>query len=129
MSKLLTQNLRTLHKIGAAVAASLDLEQVLTQVVEAAVSITKAEEGVLFLLDKATNELFARAQKSHTKSTAQTLRTMSRDSVVSLAIERGVAIRLGGEEIKLATGYLAKSLLCIPLISRGHTLGAICVYN
>src|SRR3989338_1183390 len=51
------QELETLISVGRNVTAVLDLDQVLQNVVEAAVSLTSAEEGSLLLLDEHTSEL------------------------------------------------------------------------
>ena len=46
------RELNTLHEIARAVTSVLDLESVLNRIVEAAVFLTNAEEGFLFLVDE-----------------------------------------------------------------------------
>ena len=53
-AKAMAEKLRILHTLGMAIASAMDLEQVLTRIVEAAVFITEAEEGSLLLLDEET---------------------------------------------------------------------------
>ena len=55
-AKAMAEKLRILHTLGMAIASAMDLEQVLTRIVEAAVFITEAEEGSLLLLDEETDE-------------------------------------------------------------------------
>ncbi len=75
------QELNTLYSIGRSVTSRLDLEVVLTRVVEAAVFLTRAEEGLLLLLDPKTGELILRAAKTWTRSmranSASPCRTLS----------------------------------------------------
>ena len=58
------QELNVLYGVGKSVASSLDLEEVLHRVVEAAVYVVGAEEGSLMLLDEDAGELYTRASKS-----------------------------------------------------------------
>jgi class 3 adenylate cyclase/DNA-binding response OmpR family regulator len=55
--ELRVRDLNALHGIGRSVTALLDHEGLLTRVVEAALYITGAEEGVLFLIDEAKRQL------------------------------------------------------------------------
>jgi two-component system NtrC family sensor kinase len=48
------QELNTIYTIGRAVTSLLDLDKVLNRVVEAAVYVANAEEGLLLLLDRRT---------------------------------------------------------------------------
>jgi GAF domain-containing protein len=76
--KLRAKKLQALHSIGTAIASALDLEAVLTRIVEAAVFITDAEQGSLLLLDEQTKALNLRAQKSTPAGSASAPRTASR---------------------------------------------------
>ena len=49
--------LETLGKVGRSVTASLDLDEILKLVVDAAVDVTGAEEGSLLILDERSGEL------------------------------------------------------------------------
>lgn len=125
----LIEKLYTLHRINAAIASELDLDKVLSRIVDAAIYLTRAEEATIFLLDKSTNALYVRAQKGAGEPHAHLLRVRGSDSVVVAVFSEGKALRLGGNAIKVATGYLAKSMLGVPLVARGHKLGALSVIN
>ena len=71
------KELETLTSIGRNVTAVLELDQVLAKVVEAAVSVTHAEEGSLLLLDEQTHELTMRASKNFEDSFVRTFRLRS----------------------------------------------------
>ena len=56
--------LEALQRVGRSVTALLDLDNVLTVVVDSAVELTGAEEGSLLLLDETTGELYMRAARN-----------------------------------------------------------------
>ena len=58
--------LEALQQVGRTVSAQLDLDSVLQAVVEAAVSLTGADEGSLLLLDESSDELYMRARATWT---------------------------------------------------------------
>ncbi len=123
-----TKRLRKLLEIGTVIVSTSDFEKVLTRVVEVAVSITDAEEGMLFLVDQGTSELCLRAKKCLEQTHPQVLRQNVNDDIANLVLKANKAIRLD-DEIKLATGRVSKSLLCVPLLSRGLISGVLYTYN
>ena len=66
--------LEALAHIGRTVTAMLDLDQVLTTVVESAVGLTEAEEGSLLLLDEESGDLTMRASMNFDDEFARTFR-------------------------------------------------------
>jgi len=114
------------------IASALELDRVLTRVVEAAVFITKAEEGALMLLDEQTNELYVRAQRGLGEKDAHILssKVESSDGIVGAVAREGMPKRLETDRgIKLATGFTVKSVLCLPLILRSEVIGVLSVDN
>jgi two-component system NtrC family sensor kinase len=109
------QELNIIYTIGRSVTLLMDLGRVLNRVVEAAVYLAEAEEGLLLLLDDERNELFLRAAKGVDEKVAQNLRVRVDDSVAGRVIQSGRPVFLTGERAKVATGYLTKALLYLPL--------------
>ncbi len=124
------QELNTLYGIGKSVAASLDLEQVLHRVVEAAVYITNADEGFLMLLDSEHNELYVRASKN-LDSAAQSMRLRVQDSLAGQVLLTNRPILIGDEDKwqKIKTAYLARSLVYVPLTTRDDPIGVLSIVN
>src|SRR5690606_30835846 len=56
--------LKSLARLSQSITASLDPDNVLSAIVEAAVELTGAEEGALLLVDEETGELYMRASKN-----------------------------------------------------------------
>ncbi|HHH83746.1 MAG TPA: response regulator [Chloroflexi bacterium] len=124
------QELETLAMIGRTVTAVLDLDVVLTTVVEAAVRLTGAEEGSLLLVDGATGELYMRASKNFDEDFAHTFRLQVQDSLAGQVLEKGEPILLDeSSPQKIKTAYLVHSLIYVPLQVRGKTIGVLGVDN
>jgi two-component system NtrC family sensor kinase len=124
------QELNTVYAIGRAVTSLLDLNEVLNRVVEAAVYTVGAEEGTLMLLDEESNELYLRAAKDVDEKAARNLRLRVDDSAAGRALRKNCTVSLSGDSVKMATGYLVKSLLYVPLRVPGRgAIGVLGVAN
>ncbi len=124
------QELNAVYTIGRAVTSVLDLDAVLNRVVEASVYVARAEEGLLMLLDAASGELYLRAAKDIDERVTSSLRVRVEDSVAGRAIRSGRPVLITGKPTKIATGYLAKSLLYLPLrVADRGAIGVLGVFN
>jgi two-component system NtrC family sensor kinase len=122
--------LEALAHIGRTVTALLDLDQVLTTVVESAVGLTEAEEGSLLLLDEESGDLTMRASMNFDDEFARTFRLKVEDSLAGQVIASGQPVILDeGAPQKIKTSYLVHSLLYVPLRARGRTIGVLGVDN
>lgn len=122
--------LEMLAHIGRTVTAMLDLDAVLTTVVEAAVRLTEAEEGSLLLLDEESGELYMRASKNFDEEFARTFRLRTQDSLAGQVIASGQPVILDeSAPQKIKTSYLVHSLVYVPLRARGRTTGVLGVDN
>ena len=126
------QELNALYTIGKTVSATLDLEEVLAQVVEAATYMARAEEGSLLLLDEATGELYLRAAKNLDQRAAREMHGVRvSDSLLGRVIKHGRPLMIAGQElVKVKTSYLVKALLYVPLkVPPDRIIGALGVSN
>ncbi|MGD2206822.1 MAG: GAF domain-containing protein [Anaerolineae bacterium] len=130
-AKKKADRLQVLHTIGTAIASSLEVEEVLTRVVEAAVFISNAEEGSLLLLDEETQELYLRAQKDLGEKYARGFRIRTEDSIAGNVLKRGRTQRLAStaKDLKVVTGYMVKAIVYVPVIIRGKVIGVLSVDN
>ncbi|MEM7033469.1 MAG: GAF domain-containing protein, partial [Chloroflexota bacterium] len=116
------------------ITGTLDLEEVLKRIVEAAVQLTEADEGSLLLLDNDSGELYMRAAKGFGEEYVKTFRQkVNDDSIAGQVMLTGESILIGPEmadsPIKVKTGYIAKSLINVPIIQGDNTTGVLAVYN
>jgi len=124
------QELNAIYAIGRSVTSLLDLNRVLNRVVEAAVYLASAEEGMLLLLDSESGELYLRAAKDVDAKVARNLRVPVDDSTAGRAIRMDRPVFLTGERAKVATGYLVKALLYVPLrVPERGVIGVLGVAN
>jgi hypothetical protein len=130
-AKAMAERLRVLHTLGMAIASAMELEQVLTRIVEAAVFITQAEEGSLLLLDEATHDLHLRAQKGLGDKYARGFRVPVQDSLAGNVLRTGKPERLesAAQDFKVVTGYLVMSILYVPVAIHGTPIGVLAVDN
>lgn len=136
-SKKVTESLRrrvgeleTLTELGRSVTASLNLDEVFSAIVNAAVDLTGAEEGSLLLLDEATGELYMRAAHNFQEDFVRTFRLPVKDSTISSVIRTGQPILVNEKSPqKIKTAYLVHSLIYVPLILHDRPVGALGVDN
>jgi two-component system phosphate regulon sensor histidine kinase PhoR len=120
------EELETLALIGRTVTSSLDLDTVLVAVVDAAVRLTGAEEGSLLMLDEQSDVLYMRASKNFDEQFAKAFRLRVNDSLAGQVIKSGKPVLLEeGTLRKIKTSYLVHSLIYVPLMVRGRTLGVL----
>lgn len=124
------QELNVLYGVGKSVSSSLDLEEVLHRVVEAAVYVVGAEEGMLMLLDEEQGELYIRASKN-LDSKARSMRKRVSDSLAGKVLQTKRAIAVGGDSQwkRTHTALLVKSLIYVPLILHNKPIGVLGVTN
>ncbi len=102
--------LKALYAVSRAITASLDLTEVLQNIVTAAVQLTHAEEG--FILVHEGDRLYLRAL--YDPEGVRRLNTPVNDRVAWQVLESGQPAILGQETL-VATGYLVRALLYVPM--------------
>jgi diguanylate cyclase (GGDEF)-like protein len=122
--------LETLQGISRVLTASLDFNQVLSYVVEAAVRLTSANGGQLFLLDERTHQLQLRAARGPADAGTQPLRQPATDHLAAHVYHTSQPLLYPPAPAGLTkTGALNFPALYVPLRSREKTLGVLTVDN
>ncbi len=133
VSRVLRQRLleqQALSTLARSLSAVLDLDTLLTQVVDAAVQLCNAEEGLLLLPDEDGQELYVRAAKGMDSETARNFRLKTQDSLAGQVFRTGQPVLLGDRgPQKITTAYLVRSLLYVPLSIKGQVIGVLGVNN
>jgi len=122
--------LETLQRIGRSITAFLDLDTVLSAVVEAAVESTGAEEGSLLLLDETSGELTMRAARNFGEDFVRTFRLPVTDTLPGEVMRTKKPIVID-EQIpkKIKTAYLVHTLIYVPLMLQDRAIGVLGVDN
>lgn len=127
------EELRFLYGIGRSVTSLQDLEPILNRIVEAAVYLTKAEEGSLMLLDRDSGELYLRAACNIGEKKARSFRAKVNDSIAGQVVRTGRPVMIGGinrdDSFKVMTGYFVKALLNVPLKVGEDVIGVLAINN
>jgi two-component system phosphate regulon sensor histidine kinase PhoR len=124
------RELNALFGIGKSVTAVLDLEKVLSRLVEAAVYLTNAEEGSLLLVDKQTDELYMLAAQGFEDRIARAFRLRVEDSLAGRVVKTGEPLILHSDEThRIKTSYLVKALVYVPLKVKDRVSGVLGVDN
>ncbi|HEX2981689.1 MAG TPA: ATP-binding protein, partial [Anaerolineaceae bacterium] len=122
--------LETLSLLGRSITSSLDIDSVLTTIVDAAVRMTGAEEGSLLLLDEKTGELYVRAARNFNDDFVRTFRLPIQDTLAGSVLRTGQPVLLDEKAPqKIKTSYLVHSLLYVPLQIHGHVFGVLGIDN
>ena len=132
LNQQITQ-LTVLSQVGHSVSSTLEVDEVLRRIVEAGVYLTQADEGFLALLDEEGDQLYVCAAKNVDQEETESLHLQVDDSLMGDVIRTGQPFRMTQsseqQPLKLATGFLVRSLLHVPILSKGEALGVLSVNN
>jgi signal transduction histidine kinase len=125
------QRFQVLQRISQQLVSELDIDRLLRSILAAAIEVTEAQAGTLYLLDEETDELEFRVVVG---GGGERLvgRRMGRDQGIAgwvLGHQQAVIVddtlrdaRHYGP-IPASVGYITESMICAPLIDRSRTVG------
>ena len=146
----LTARVRRLHKLASvsrSLTSSLDSDQIIDGIMSGAITvIDAADSGLLLLYDEAQGKLLVRASigmgdevRGIRLNPGEAMSGLAFATGESLRYEDDAAAREGMQSLspenrslfRKANGGLEnpKSAICVPLLSRGHPIGAMVVEN
>jgi two-component system NtrC family sensor kinase len=117
------RQLNSLCGIGRALTALHKLEEVLRVSVEAAIYLTNAESGQLFLLDAESQQLELRAVRGPSEARATLMRQAGADKAAAQAVASGKSIIAERDSGRRTT----VPRLVVPLRTNEETLGVVAV--
>lgn len=118
--------LNVLHNVGKNVTELLALPELLPRIVDAAVQITQAEEGTIYLVED--NRLICRAHKRANSQRARPADFEVNDRISHYVIKQCQPLVLKPEHLA-GEGIKAASAAYSPITLRGQVLGALGVSN
>lgn len=127
---------KNLARTSALINSSLEIDDVLNEVMDTVVALTGAERGYLMLVKEETDELeFKVARNIDRKTVNEDDFAISR-SVVHQVVETGepVVTTDASEDARFSghasvVGYNLRSILCVPLALRGKVVGVVYADN
>ena len=127
---------RALADTAALVNSTLDLSQVLNEVMDTIIKLTGAERGYLMLRDEDTGEMTFRVARNMDRETLDEEAFQVSRSIVGQVAETGEAVattnaqsdpRFSGQESVVS--YSLRSILCVPLKLKDEVIGVIYADN
>ena len=131
------RELHTILKFSALINSSLNIEDVLNSAMKWAEEFINAEASTIYELDKETNEIFIRIARGEKKDPVKRIRLKLGEGIAGNVVLSGEPIvvndvckeeRFSDKYDKL-TGFKTSSLICVPLMLRDISIGAIQVLN
>ncbi|MBI2321279.1 MAG: GAF domain-containing protein [Chloroflexi bacterium] len=136
--ELLDAKLRLLYDLSAALGSVADLDALLRQTVEAAARVLHAEAGSVLLVDDERRELmFEVATGPGGPRLAHVHFPLDEVSIAGWVATNARPVRIvdvrgdprWAQRFDDVTGFTTRSMLCVPLIARGPTVGVIQLLN
>jgi len=131
------KELGSLNEIGQAITSTLDLQEILKLITYQTTSLMNVAAASVALRDDETNEVWFAAASGEGSEVMPGLRMPLGQGLAGWVAEKGEAVivpdvnadsRFFGA-IDKSSGFVTKSILCVPLQTKGHTIGAIEVMN
>jgi PAS domain S-box-containing protein len=128
--------LAALYGVSQAIGSSLDLPQVLNEVMDQIIHLTGAERSFLMLVDPDTGELEFRAARNMDRETIAASSFEISRSIVNEVATSGEPVVTTNAQMDprfkaqaSVIGYNLRSILCVPLRVRGRVTGVIYADN
>jgi len=129
--------LKVLYNISQAVRETLDLNKLLQSIMDVAKNILNAEASSLAIIDNKTNELIFTVAEGEKGRIIKEIRLKMGQGVIGWVAQKGKPLLIPnvkkdkrffrGADDK--SGFITKSILCVPLIVRNNIIGAVEVLN
>ncbi len=128
--------LAALYRVSQVLGTSLEIDEVLNQVMDAVIELTGAERGFLILSNPDAEELNLRAARNFERENlAEKSMEVSR-TVIRTVLESGTGVVTTNAQKdprfldkSSVINFALRSIICAPLLSRGKTIGVIYVDN
>ncbi len=126
-----------LYEVAQHIAFSLDLSQVLQETTDLTCQVLDAEAAALMLVDFQTQELIFEIPTGEKKAQLRQSRMPMSRGVAGYVARTGEAVIVNdvrhdfrfNAHVDEKTGFVTRSILCVPLQIRGQTIGVLEVLN
>ena len=131
------RELETILRFTALINSSLRIEDVLNYAMKWAEEFMDAEASTVYELDEEKNELFIRIARGKKKESVERIKFELGQGISGHVVQTGhpMVIQDVRKEKRFSpkfdriTGFRTRSMICVPLILRGKTIGALQVLN
>jgi signal transduction histidine kinase/uncharacterized protein YigA (DUF484 family) len=131
------EELKSLNEIGQAITSTLDLQKTLTLVTDQTTRLMGVAAASVVLRDDKRDEVWFAAASGEGSDTVLGLRMPLGQGIAGWVAEKGEAVIISDvysdqrffADVDQKSGFITESILCVPLQTKGHTIGAIEVMN
>lgn len=118
--------LTTLFAIGKAITSQLDQKELFNQILEGAVSLTKANYGWLLIRAEDNGHYILRAHANLPKSLASNMNKPWDDELSAIVSQSGETFSMNGPSLeRFMLSSLGKSVLIVPIKVQNETIGLL----
>lgn len=131
------EELSTLNTISQAISSTLDLPETLTVITESTVRLLHVEAASVVLLDHEAGDLMFAAASGQAAGFVRGQRLALGQGVIGWVVEHGEPVLVPDTEndtryfsdFDEKSGFVARSILCVPMQTKGQTTGALEAIN
>lgn len=131
------RELETILRFTALINSSLRIEDVLNYAMKWAEEFMDAEASTVYELDEEKSELFIRIARGKKKASVETIKFELGQGISGHVVQTGQPMvvqdvrkeKRFNPKFDRITGFRTRSMICVPLILRGKTIGALQVLN
>ena len=131
------QRFQVLQRISQQLVSELDIDRLLRTILGAAIEVTEAQAGTLYLLDEATDELEFRVVVGGGGEKLVGRRMGREQGIAGWVLNHRQAVIVDDTlrdkrhygPIPASVGYTTESMICAPLINRGQAFGVLQILN
>jgi signal transduction histidine kinase len=131
------RELATLAEVSRTLSSTLDLEEVLTLIMQRVNAVLGVEAGSILLIDEATGELVFETALGEKSEEVKPIRLKMGEGIAGHVALTGEPLMIANVQedhrhsrvVDVSTDFLTRTLLCVPLIVRGKVIGVLEVMN
>src|SRR3989344_7466336 len=131
------RQLSSFSEMGKALTSTLDLKEVLNIVMEKISEMLQPKNWSLLLIDDETNELYFEILVGEGTEKLKELRLKIGEGIAGWVAREGVSLLVPDvnndprftKKVDDASRFATKSVICVPIISKGRVLGVIELIN
>ncbi len=131
------EELSTLNTISQAISSTLDLSETLTVITESTVRLLRVEAASVVLVDQEAGDLMFAAASGLAANFVRGQRLALGQGVIGWVVQNGEPVLVPDTErdtryfsdFDEKSGFVARSILCVPLQAKGQTTGALEAIN
>jgi signal transduction histidine kinase/putative methionine-R-sulfoxide reductase with GAF domain len=131
------EELAVVNEMGTSLSSTLDLDEVLTLIMERINAVLKVEAGSLLVIDDETGELVFQIALGEKAEGVKPFRLPIGQGIAGHVAQSGEPLMISDvqkdrrhyKEVDITTDFLTRSILCVPMIFKGKVIGVIEIMN